>query len=111
MQKIWIGCRRAIKRISPFVNPLLCLKALRELKPLFFHTHENILSILDVLRPSSFDSFTELYLVQELMKMDLHSIIQTRDLILTDGHRQVCSCHPFSIVYMDLTPARRKCLS
>ncbi|KAJ7877531.1 kinase-like domain-containing protein [Mycena olivaceomarginata] len=104
----------AIKRLIPFANPLLCLRALRELKllNLFSQTHENILSILDVLKPSSFDSFTELYLVQELMQMDLHSIIQTQE--LTHEHRQcfiyqtiraLKFMHSAGVVHRDLKPS------
>ncbi|KAJ7877555.1 mitogen activated protein kinase, partial [Mycena olivaceomarginata] len=72
----------AIKKMIPFGHPLVCLRALRELKllELFASTHENIVSILDVLKPSSFDSFTELYVVQELMAIDLHNIIRTQSL-------------------------------
>ncbi|KAJ7877701.1 kinase-like domain-containing protein [Mycena olivaceomarginata] len=104
----------AIKRLIPFGNPLLCLRALRELKllNLFSQTHENILSILDVLKPSSFDSFTELYLVQELMQMDLHSIIQTQE--LTHEHRRcfiyqtiraLKFMHSAGVVHRDLKPS------
>ncbi|KAJ7852904.1 mitogen activated protein kinase [Mycena olivaceomarginata] len=104
----------AIKRLIPFGNPLLCLRALRELKllNLFSQTHENILPILDVLKPSSFDSFTELYLVQELMQMDLHSIIQTQE--LTHEHRQcfiyqtiraLKFMHSAGVVHRDLKPS------
>ena len=45
-----------------------------------------IITILDIVQPSSFDSFKEVYLVQELMETDLHRVIRTQD--LSDDHCQ-----------------------
>ncbi|KAJ7488647.1 mitogen-activated protein kinase [Mycena galericulata] len=104
----------AIKKMIPFGHPLVCLRALRELKllKLFASTHENIVSILDVLKPPSFDSFTELYVVQELMAIDLQNIIRTQS--LTDEHcqyfiyqtiRGLKFMHSAGIVHRDLKPS------
>ena len=38
---------------------------------LLFHRHENIIAILDMIPPTSYETFTEVYLVQELMETDL----------------------------------------
>jgi hypothetical protein len=37
---------------------------LREIKLLRWFNHENIISILDIIRPTSLDTFTEVYLIQ-----------------------------------------------
>ena len=50
---------------------MFCLRTLREIKLLRWFNHENIISILDIVRPSSFDSFSEVYLIQELMETDV----------------------------------------
>jgi mitogen-activated protein kinase 1/3 len=76
----------AIKRITPFDHSMFCLRTLREIKLLRHFHHENIISILDILRPASFDDFTEVYLVQELMETDLHRVIRTQQ--LSDDHCQ-----------------------
>ena len=34
-------------------------------------SHENIIAILDMIPPTSYETFTEVYLVQELMETDL----------------------------------------
>ena len=51
------------------------LRTLREIKLLkYFQENgasENIISILDVVKPSSFEGFKEVYLVQELMETDV----------------------------------------
>lgn len=58
------GRKVAIKRISPFDHSMFCLRTLREIKILRHFSHENIIAILDILKPESFDSFTQVYLVQ-----------------------------------------------
>lgn len=54
----------AIKRITPFDHSMFCLRTLREIKLLRHFDHENIISILDILRPTSLEEFREVYLVQ-----------------------------------------------
>jgi mitogen-activated protein kinase 1/3 len=76
----------AIKRIAPFDHSMFCLRTLREIKLLRHFHHENIISILDILRPPSFEMFKEVYLVQELMETDLHRVIRTQN--LSDDHCQ-----------------------
>ncbi len=43
---------------------MFCLRTLREIKLLRWFNHENIISILDIIRPTNLDSFTEVYLIQ-----------------------------------------------
>lgn len=43
---------------------MFCLRTLREMKLLRYFNHENIISILDIQKPRSYDSFNEVYLVQ-----------------------------------------------
>ena len=76
----------AIKRITPFDHSMFCLRTLREIKLLRHFHHENIIAILDILRPPSLQDFTEVYLVQELMETDLHRVIRTQE--LSDDHCQ-----------------------
>jgi mitogen-activated protein kinase 1/3 len=76
----------AIKRITPFDHSMFCLRTLREIKLLRHFHHENIIAILDILRPPSINEFSEVYLVQELMETDLHRVIRTQE--LSDDHCQ-----------------------
>jgi mitogen-activated protein kinase 1/3 len=76
----------AIKRITPFDHSMFCLRTLREIKLLRHFHHENIIAILDILRPLSLSQFSEVYLVQELMETDLHRVIRTQE--LSDDHCQ-----------------------
>ena len=62
------------------------MRTLREIKLLKHFRHENIIAILDILRPESYESFKEVYLVQELMETDLHRVIRTQE--LSDDHCQ-----------------------
>jgi len=47
------------------------LRTLRELKILRLLEHENLIGIQNILKPSSFDEFGDVYVVTELMDSDL----------------------------------------
>ena len=59
------GRKVAIKKIAPFDHSMFCLRTLRELKLLKFLSEagvsENIISILDIIKPRSIDEFKEVY--------------------------------------------------
>ncbi|KAF8844044.1 CMGC MAPK protein kinase [Paxillus ammoniavirescens] len=110
------GRQVAIKKILPFEHTLFCLRTLRELKLLKFFSetcvNENIISILDIVKPASLEEFKEVYFIQELMQTDLHRVIRTQS--LSDDHcqyfiyqvlRALKSIHSADIVHRDLKPA------
>lgn len=70
--------RVAIKRITPFDHSMFCLRTLREIKLLRHFDHENIISILDILRPPSLEEFREVYLVQVSERDMAHILWTTR---------------------------------
>ncbi|CAO0799199.1 unnamed protein product [Mucor circinelloides] len=102
----------AIKRILPFDHAMFCLRTLREIKLLKYFNHENIISILDIMKPKSIDDFTEVYLIQELMETDMHRVIRTQD--LSDDHcqyftyqtlRALKAMHSANVLHRDLKPS------
>jgi mitogen-activated protein kinase 1/3 len=62
------GQKVAIKKITPFDHSMFCLRTLREMKLLRYFNHENIISILDIQKPRSYETFTEVYLIQVRLK-------------------------------------------
>ncbi|KAJ1020060.1 hypothetical protein NDA16_004340 [Ustilago loliicola] len=110
------GQKVAIKKIQPFEHQMFALRTLRELKLLRFFQEcdvsENIISILDIIKPSTYEAFTEVYLVQELMETDLHRVIRTQE--LSDDHcqyftyqtlRALKPMHCADVIHRDLKPS------
>lgn len=80
------GQRVAIKKITPFDHSMFCLRTLREMKLLRYFNHENIISILDIQKPRSYESFTEVYLIQVCISIDADAAGCSLSLG-TDGNR------------------------
>ncbi|RLV89008.1 Extracellular signal-regulated kinase 1 [Spathaspora sp. JA1] len=107
------GTKVAIKRIEPFERPLFCLRTLREIKLLSkFNNHENIIKLYDVQKPYNYQSFHEVYLIQEFMPSDLLNIIRTH--VLSDQHVQYFTyqilkglklIHSAKVIHRDLKPS------
>ncbi|PWN39394.1 putative MAP kinase Kpp2 [Ceraceosorus guamensis] len=104
--------RVAIKRITPFDHSMFCLRTLREIKLLRHFNHENIISILDMIRPDDYERFQEVYLIQELMETDMHRVIRTQE--LSDDHcqyfiyqtlRGLKALHSAQVLHRDLKPS------
>ena len=70
----------AIKKISPFEHQTYCQRTLREIKILTRFRHENIIDILDILKPTSLEEMRDVYIVQTLMETDLYKLLKTQHL-------------------------------
>lgn len=103
----------AVKKIEPFNKTLVCLRTIRELQLLnFFANHDNIIGLLDVQKPKDFDSFEEVYLIQEYMPCDLHHIIHSLKLlnqhikfIVYQILRGLRVIHSANVIHRDLKPS------
>jgi mitogen-activated protein kinase 1/3 len=102
----------AIKKTNPFGHSMFCLRTMRELLSLRHFHHENIIPILDVQRPRSYDNCQDIYLSCELIEMDLHSVIHAQKLsndhcqyLTSQVLRALKAIHSANLLHCGLKPS------
>ena len=81
-----IKAKVAIKKVSKAFEDLIDAKRIvREIKLLKFFDHENIIGMVDVLKPPAPTGFEDIYIITDLMETDMHRVIYSRQ-DLTDDH-------------------------
>jgi mitogen-activated protein kinase 1/3 len=108
------GQKVAIKKVPNAFDDLIDAKRIvREIRLLRFFDHENIIAIVDVLKPEAKTGFADIYIVTDLMETDLHRVIYSRQ-DLTDEHiqyftyqllRGVLYMHTANVMHRDLKPS------
>ena len=67
------GRKVAVKKVEDaIVDATDAKRTLREIKLLRFLNHENIIALVDIQPPASYENFTDVYEITELMDTDLH---------------------------------------
>jgi len=103
----------AIKKVPNAFQDLIDAKRIvREMRLLQFFDHEDIISIIDILKPAKKTGFEDIYFVTELMETDLHRVIYSGQK-LSDEHiqyfmyqilRGMLNMHSANVMHRDLKP-------
>jgi mitogen-activated protein kinase 1/3 len=104
----------AIKKITnAFDDKNDARRVLREIKMLRFFDHDNLITLLEVPKPSNPTTYNDIYIITDLMETDLHRVIYSRQ-ELTDDHiqyfifqilRGTLFLHSANVVHRELKPA------
>ena len=104
----------AIKKITnAFDDKNDARRVLREIKMLRFFEHDNLITLLEVPKPSNPTTYNDIYIITDLMETDLHRVIYSRQ-ELTDDHiqyfifqilRGTLFLHSANVVHRELKPA------
>lgn len=107
------GRKVAIKKVTLNGNPLLCQRTIREIKLLKHFNHPNIIQILSIPKPTNYNTFDSIYIVQELMTTDLSKIIKSTTELNPDVIKYIMwqllqgvkAMHDANVLHRDLKPA------
>jgi len=105
----------AIKKVHDAFEDLIDAKRIvREIRLLSFFDHENIISLIDVMKPHEGKTgFEDIYIITDLMETDMHRVIYSRQ-ELTDEHiqyfiyqilRGILCMHSALVIHRDLKPS------
>ncbi|KAJ0410656.1 hypothetical protein ATCC90586_003725 [Pythium insidiosum] len=113
----------AIKNIPKTFDDLVDAKRIvREIRLMRHLRHPNVVTVTDLMRPPSFATFEDTYIVTDLMETDLHRVINSQEPLSPDHiayvtYQMLCALryiHSAQILHRDIKPSNvlinRDCL-
>jgi serine/threonine protein kinase len=75
-------------------HSIIPIRILREVKMLCHFQHPNIIGLRELVQPSDYETFTDVYMIMEYMPLDLRDVLKTRE--------QLSPAHNMTIMYQIL---------
>ena len=79
-------------------------------------SHENIIKLIDIIKPDDRKNFNDIYIITDLMETDLHRVNYSKQ-VLSDDHIQyfiyqilkaVLYLHSGNVIHRDLKPSNSR---
>lgn len=73
-----VDAKRILREIKLLSKPLQLVHMNLKLYNVGFFDHENVISLVDVIKPEAKTGYNDIYIITDLMETDLHRVIYSK---------------------------------